>query len=131
MPNKKGKHESEFDGKTLKIENTGDKTYWACVYWNERFACQPGDEIKVSFTASGKGPIYCEAGFMHWHGNWAGRMGETIYLSDQPKQYTTTIVVPQKGKNIKRTPMEFRIMYTVKHKMNLSDVSVKLQKQQK
>ena len=131
VPNKKGKHESEFDGKTLKIENTGDKTYWACVYWNERFACQPGDEIKVSFTASGKGPIYCEAGFMHWHGNWAGRMGETIYLSDQPKQYTTTIVVPQKGKNIKRTPMEFRIMYTVKHKMNLSDVSVKLQKQQK
>ena len=119
-----------FDGKVLSVENVNkDIKHWASVYWNQMFSCQPGDEITVTFTASGKGPVYCETVLLHWHGNSArGRANKTVYLTDQPKKYTVTIVIPPKGKAAKRTPMAFRILFMVKHNMKISDVSATLKR---
>ena len=128
VPDKQGQRKLEFDGKTLKIENTGNKSHWVFVYWDERHPCQPGDEITYVFTASGSGPINCEALLLHWHGNWGGRTWKSLSLSAQPKQYTVTIKVPPVEKNIKRLPMEFRPMFGVREKMNISDLTVKLRR---
>ena len=126
VPDKQGQRKLEFDGKTLKIENTGNKSHWAFVYWNERFPCQPGDEITYTFTASGSGSIYCETLLLHWHGDWSGAALKTLKLSALPEQYTVTIKVPPMGKRIKRQPMEFRPMFGVQEKMEISDLTVKL-----
>ena len=114
--------------KTFKVKNTGKKTHWAFVYWNERMPCQPGDEITFTFTASGSGPVYCEAIYHHWHGNWSGRSTQTLYLTAQPKQYTVTIKVPAGGKSFKRRPMEFRPMFGVRDQMELSDIKITLKR---
>lgn len=128
VPDKNGKRELLWDGKTFKVKNTGKKTHWAFVYWNERMPCQPGDEITFTFTASGSGPVYCEAIYHHWHGNWSGRSTQTLYLTAQPKQYTVTIKVPAGGKSFKRRPMEFRPMFGVRDQMELSDIKITLKR---
>ena len=128
VPDKKGKRELEWNGKTLKIKNTGRRELWAFVYWDERMPCQPGDEITFTFTASGRGPVYCTAIYLHWHGNWAGRDVRTLYLTAQPKQYTLTLKVPSGGKSFKRRPMEFRPMLGVREQMELSAITISLKR---
>ena len=113
-----------FDGKTQHIHNGKNRVYWRNIFWKSQTPCQAGDTLTMTFTAWGKGPVYCGAYLYSWHRNWAGSISETRYMTPEPKKYSVTLRISPEGKKFKRYPMESRVFFAVQGQMYIKDLQV-------